>query len=277
MRTLLILATLLVSSNLWAQCGSVGTLAWLALAKNGNGDWTCTPVAGAGLGSVTSVGLLGTVNQITVTGSSPITASGSFTLSLPAAGVSLPGVTSVADGLIGAPSLQWSHTGAGKLGFYKIDNDTIGFPDSVINFIDSGDTRRFMTMQANNVNIGQIIHASHDMTWYNAAGVGSGNVVAILSDTNLLFGPFTGGGPYVGIVRRDADGATSPILSIDNNGSQSRDLRLRSQYYTTDTEVTCDATVRGKVTMVFGATMVADTFKICTKDGSDAYAWRTLI
>jgi hypothetical protein len=44
-----------------------------------------TFVAGGGLGSVVSVGLAGTANQITVTGTSPITTSGSWTLSLPAA------------------------------------------------------------------------------------------------------------------------------------------------------------------------------------------------
>ena len=40
--------------------------------------------AGTGSGSVTSVGLVGTANQIAVAGSSPITGAGSFTLSLPA-------------------------------------------------------------------------------------------------------------------------------------------------------------------------------------------------
>lgn len=39
--------------------------------------------APAGAGTVTSVGLVGTANQVTVTGASPITGSGSFTLSIP--------------------------------------------------------------------------------------------------------------------------------------------------------------------------------------------------
>ena len=46
-------------------------------------DWTT--FNGKGSGSVTSVGLSGTANQITVMGSTPITTSGSWTLSLPAA------------------------------------------------------------------------------------------------------------------------------------------------------------------------------------------------
>ena len=46
--------------------------------------------AGSGGGTVTSVGLIGTSNQITVTGTSPITSSGSWTLSLPTT-LTLPG------------------------------------------------------------------------------------------------------------------------------------------------------------------------------------------
>lgn len=48
---------------------------------------------GAGTGTVTSVGLVGTANQITVSGASPIVGAGSFTLSFPAGGVTLPGTT----------------------------------------------------------------------------------------------------------------------------------------------------------------------------------------
>ena len=50
------------------------------------GALTCTT------GTVTSVGLVGTANQITVTGSSPITGSGSWTLSIPT-NPTLPGTT----------------------------------------------------------------------------------------------------------------------------------------------------------------------------------------
>jgi len=47
---------------------------------------------GGGGGTVTSVGLIGTSNQITVTGASPITGSGSWTLSIPT-NPTLPGTT----------------------------------------------------------------------------------------------------------------------------------------------------------------------------------------
>lgn len=65
------------------------------------------PNLGAGTGTVTSVGLLGTANQLTVTGASPITSSGSWTLSLPAA-ITLPGTLT-------APSLSTSGTVAGSI------------------------------------------------------------------------------------------------------------------------------------------------------------------
>jgi hypothetical protein len=60
---------------------------------NGNpGMWVA--ISGGGGGTVTSVGLAGTANQIDVTGASPIVGMGSWTLSFPALGVTLPGTTS---------------------------------------------------------------------------------------------------------------------------------------------------------------------------------------
>jgi hypothetical protein len=42
------------------------------------------------------------------------------------------------------------------------------------------------------------------------------------------------------------------------------------------TEGTCAAGLRGQVVMVHGGAGVKDTFRICAKDASDAYAWRTI-
>ena len=53
---------------------------------------TCTVTTGGGSGTVTSVGLVGTANQITVTGATPITGAGSWTLSFPT-NMTLPGTT----------------------------------------------------------------------------------------------------------------------------------------------------------------------------------------
>ena len=58
-------------------------------AANGSG--------GGGSGTVTSVGLAGTTNEITVTGASPITGSGTWTLSLPNP-TTFPGVVNIASG-----------------------------------------------------------------------------------------------------------------------------------------------------------------------------------
>lgn len=57
-----------------------------------NGAWEDVDSGGAGAGTVTSVGAVGTANQITVTGSSPITTSGSWTFSIPT-NPTLPGTT----------------------------------------------------------------------------------------------------------------------------------------------------------------------------------------
>ena len=58
---------------------------------NNSGTWV-TFSSGAGSGTVTSVGLVGTANQITVTGASPILSTGSWTLSIPT-NPTLPGTT----------------------------------------------------------------------------------------------------------------------------------------------------------------------------------------
>ncbi len=55
-----------------------------------------------------------------------------------------------------------------------------------------------------------------------------------------------------------------------------RDLQLRKMQWNNDAEPACDATTRGYVVMVQGGVGVADTFRICSKDALDAYAWRAL-
>lgn len=77
---------ILISENTGAVVASAAGTAGQCMMSNGASSdptyQTC-PGSGAGTGTVTSVGLLGTSNQITVTGASPITTSGSWTLSLP--------------------------------------------------------------------------------------------------------------------------------------------------------------------------------------------------
>src|SRR5437762_3600042 len=76
----LLLLIAVFTGVIFGQCGAAGVLVLNPIT----GLMDCTAVPGAGLGSVTSIGLVGTANQITVTGASPITSSGSWTLSLPA-------------------------------------------------------------------------------------------------------------------------------------------------------------------------------------------------
>ncbi len=85
------IAILLLSSARLAfgQCGASGTLIFNPISQ----QFDCTGASSAS-GTVTSVGLAGTANQITVTGSSPITASGSWTLSFPTT-VAIPATGSI--------------------------------------------------------------------------------------------------------------------------------------------------------------------------------------
>ena len=50
----------------------------------------------------------------------------------------------------------------------------------------------------------------------------------------------------------------------------------RELQWVTGAESTCDVTNRFRVVAVAGGGGVADTFRICTKDGADAYGWRAL-
>src|ERR1700722_2548905 len=79
-----ITATTPLSGGTITASGSIGLTACATNQTwvwNGSA-WACTTVSSS-LGTVTSVGLAGTANEIAVTGSSPITTSGAFTLSLP--------------------------------------------------------------------------------------------------------------------------------------------------------------------------------------------------
>lgn len=69
-----------VTGNLGVTHLNSGTSATSSTFWRGDGTWA-TPAGG---GTITSIDLFGTANQITVTGATPITSSGAWTLSLPA-------------------------------------------------------------------------------------------------------------------------------------------------------------------------------------------------
>lgn len=67
--------------------------------------WQTFSGTGGGTGTVTSVGLVGTANQLTVTGTSPITSSGSWTISIPNP-FTLPGLMNVSASATGGSGLN---------------------------------------------------------------------------------------------------------------------------------------------------------------------------
>jgi hypothetical protein len=93
------------------------------------GTFTCGTTASVA-GTVTSVGLAGTANQITVTGTSPITSSGSWTLALAGAFGSNPTATGQVHNSTGANAASWSATptlgASGTAGTLAFGNATSG-------------------------------------------------------------------------------------------------------------------------------------------------------
>ena len=62
-------------------------------------------------------------------------------------------------------------------------------------------------------------------------------------------------------------------------GSQTKRLHVANDgglQWLTAANPTCDATHRGNVNYVAGGAGVKDTFQVCGKDATDAYAWRTI-
>jgi hypothetical protein len=95
MKRLLLL--LVLAAPIWAQrssnasglqgypiCTDVPTDTYALSWSDASGCWKPTAVTSLAGGTVTSVGLAGTSRKITVTGSTPITGAGSWTLTLPA-------------------------------------------------------------------------------------------------------------------------------------------------------------------------------------------------
>jgi hypothetical protein len=88
------------------------------ITVNAQGQVTAASNGSSGGGTVTSVDLAGTANQITVTGSTPITGSGSWVLSLPTTvnmtNLAVSGTTSFAAGSIASTALASTTVAAGS-------------------------------------------------------------------------------------------------------------------------------------------------------------------
>lgn len=190
-------------------------------------DGTQFIIQGAG-GTVTSVGLVGTANQLTVTGTSPITSSGSWTISVPTNPV-LPGTVS---------ATGFTTTGAAA-GYINLTEGTACTPD------------------ANSV----CLYAPADVTTAYGVIFPAASATGFILGTNasnintLSFVSFTGTGD---VVRASTPTITDQILG-------------------NSTEGTCNSGNRGKLTIVQGGAGVADTVRICVKNGADAYNWTSVI
>ncbi len=128
-------------------------------------------------------------------------------------------------GSISAPSLQWPHSGAGKLGFYAVDQYTLGFPDNIIRLVNSGNTAIKMDMSYGNWDIYENIFAGFDLSFRDAS---TSRVYAILAGAGLTLGPFGSTittGNSVSYVRKGDN-----LGGIQNSGGQEVDLQLRKPY-----------------------------------------------
>jgi hypothetical protein len=68
----------------------------------------------------------------------------------------------------------------------------------------------------------------------------------------------------------------SMVLDISGNLSVAGSVTAKSAVWLTEAEAGCAVGTRGRVTYVAGGAGVADTFRMCSKDAADAYAWRSL-
>lgn len=129
---------------------------------------------------------------------------------------------SLPDGAIGAPSIKWSHTGGGALGFYKLSNTIVGFPDQVLEFVNSGDTTQKLDLSYGNWDVYETLAASFDLSFRDKA---TSRVYGIYSGIGTTFGPFGStitAGNSVGFVR-----VGSNLGGVQNSSSQDVDLQLR--------------------------------------------------
>ncbi len=105
--------------------------------------------------------------------------------------------------------------------------------------------------------------------WYlQSTGIDMGNAVNVRWSSTAIYS----GAADLGLSRGAAG-----LLQINSGVAGTlRDLQFRKSQWNNDAEPACNAANRGYVVMVQGAAGVADTFRICSKDALDAYAWRAL-
>jgi hypothetical protein len=199
-------------------------------------------------GTVTSVGLLGTSNQITVTGATPITGAGSWTLAFPTGGVTLPGTTTFAAITGSTQCLQVNSSGvlagtgsACGSGGSSVNIETNGTPNlsqSILNVLNSiafnGLTLTFTNASAGNV------QAGFSGTLGNA---GLTNSAITIAGTSVALGGSTSSLPSPGAI-----GGTTPASAAFTTLSASSTVTLSG--LATGTQVSCMGLSSGNVVVL---------------------------
>lgn len=103
---------------------------------------------------------------------------------------------------------------------------------------------------------------SDDRAFLTTRGVSAGTGISIAD---------AGGVASIGI-----DTATIPQLGAGSNDFTGAESALEFRFIGSS-EGSCDSANRGRLVSIFGGPGVADVVKLCVKDDSDNYAWRTIL
>jgi hypothetical protein len=170
-----------------------------------------------------------------------------------------------ADGAIGAPAIAFGSRH--QLGFYKIDNNNIGYPDQGFQFLNSGDTTQRVRIDYNNADIYESTGGSYDVSFRDKV---TSRVYGIYSGVGATFGPF-------GSVISGANSAAfvrvgNQLMGIQNSTGQDAGLQLRASQHsgcTFATLSTCGA-VNGTDSYCTDCTITSGVDDTCAGSGPGA-------
>jgi len=186
------------------------------------------------------------------------------TLKMDCIGTGSSAMGSFADGAATAPSIAF--TTQNTLGFFKKATNVIGVSqDMALEWADAaGNTIR--CTPGVGCATGQVSDGS--FSWdlkINSEAF----VKASFLSSGFKFGPGTGA------MDTGFERAGTNAMRVGIGGSTD-DFEVKIIRVQNGVEPACDSTTRGYLAMVQGGAGVADTFRICSKDAADAYAYRAL-